>query len=166
MYFDIGSSGPSKVIFLTKIWCFLNTLSDDTLSFDVREWRERQIFVRNQFWRSRWPYISKCTGPFLALLLGYKTCFVWWTIFRPMTIAMAFFSLYWLSFFFPFSFSSFIRTPMNYREVCKHIPPASWLLAACQSLLARLLNALQPKFQLQLLSPIGHICFSRCKWYI
>ena len=32
--------------------------------------------------------------------------------------------------------------------------------------LAELGQGLESKFQLQLVAPIGHIYFSRCKWYI
>ena len=68
---------------------------------------------------------------------------------RPMAIAMGLLSYYRLSFSFFFSLlgHQWIVFP---------------LLAACQSSLAYLQNALEFEFWLQLLKPIGHIYFSRC----
>ncbi len=69
----------------------------------------------------------------------------WAQLIRPMAIAMAFLSLYWLSFFI-----SFIRTPMS--SFSSHQRPGYYILSSRY-------------FQLQLLSSNGHICFHRCKWY-
>ncbi len=61
-------------------------------------------------------------------------------MFRPMAIAVAFLSLYWLSFSF-----SFLRALI---------------------FTGKLQNALEFEFWLHLLEPIGHIYLSRCNWFI
>ncbi len=66
---------------------------------------------------------------------------------RPIAIAMAFLSLYWLSFS-----SCFLRAPMN--------------SVSMPILIGKLQNALELEFWLHLLEPIGHIYFRRCNWYM